>query len=147
MTPHRAWFDKYTPHSVPVCVVDGTVVRSTGIGSVNFGPVLQGSEVRVVMFHQVLHLPALQNNLLSVLYLTRMKDFQVLINNQSMQFERHGILLFTASLQGNLAYLDGTTLCSPSQSALASSSSLSLLPLTLDLWHHHLSHINIDAVK
>ena len=46
MTPHRAWFNKYTPHSVPVHVVDGTVVRSTGIGSVHFRPVLQGSEVR-----------------------------------------------------------------------------------------------------
>jgi len=75
-----------------------------------------------------------------------MKGFQVLINKQSMCFERQGILLFTASLQGNLAYLDGTTLCSPSQSALVSSSP-SLLPLTLDLWHCHLSHISFDAVK
>ena len=59
------------------------------------------------MFHQVLHFPVLQNSLLSVLYLTRMQDFHVLIDKQSMKFERQGVLLFTASLQGKLAYLDG----------------------------------------
>ena len=94
MTPHREWFEEYTPHSVPIKVANGTVVKSTGIGSVRFRPALQGSEVREVVFHRVLHVPALQNSLLSVLYLTRMQSFRVLIDKQSMQFERQGALLF-----------------------------------------------------
>ena len=75
MTPHREWFDEYQPHSVPVRVANGTVVRSTGIGSVRFTPYLNGLKGREVVFHIVLHVPALQNNLLSVLYLTSKQRF------------------------------------------------------------------------
>ena len=144
MTPHRAWFHEYEPYSVPIRVADGTVVNSAGIGSIHFLPRLQGVRGREVVFHRVLHVPQLQNNLLSVLYLTSKKGFRVPVEKQTMNFERDGVLLFTASQHGQLAYLDGTTL--HPNSAL-STTSISLLPLTLDLWHCCFGHMNVNEVK
>jgi hypothetical protein len=143
MTPHRSWFEKYEPCSVPVRVANGTVVKSAGIGSVRFTPVIRGVPARGVVFHRVLHVPALQSNLLSVLYLTSQQRFRVLIDKRVMRFERDGELLFTASQQGQLAYLDGYTSLSSSHSA----HSASLLPLTLDLLHRRLGHIGFDLLK
>ena len=143
MTPNRAWFIDYEPHSVPVRVANGTVVRSTGMGSVKFTPLLNGVPGRDVVFHRVLHVPALQNNLLSVLYLTSKRGFRVVIEGRAMEFYHKGSLLFTATQQQQLAYLDGFTHLSHTQSAL----SASLLPLTLDLWHRRLAHINYDSLK
>jgi gag-polypeptide of LTR copia-type len=86
MTPHRAWFEEYEPYSIPIRVADGTVVNSAGIGSIHFQPRLQGIQCQQVVFHRVLHVPQLQNNLLSVLYLTSKEGFRVVAENQSMFF-------------------------------------------------------------
>ena len=135
MTPHRSWFETYEPHSVPIRVANGTVVYSAGVGSVRFRPRLNGVESREVIFNRVLHVPQLQNNLLSVLYLTSKQRFKVIVQGHSMRFERDGALLFTAKLHGQLAYLDGNTI---RPHAALSAASASLLPLTLDLWHRRL---------
>ena len=94
MTLHRAWFDQYEPDSVPVHVANGTVVQSAGIGSVRFIPWHKGVQGRELVFHKVLHVPQLQNNLLSVLYLTSKQRFRVVIDSGVMQFERDGHVLF-----------------------------------------------------
>jgi hypothetical protein len=133
MTPHRSWFEEYKPCSVPVRVANGTVVKSAGIGSARFTPVIRGVRSRGVVFHRVLHVPALQSNLLSVLYLTSQQRLRVLIDKRVMRFER----------DGELAYLDGYTSLSSSHSA----HSASLLPLTLDLLHRRLGHIGFDLLK
>ena len=150
MTPNREWFDEYTPYVVPVRVADGTVVQSAGIGSVHFIPTLSGRSVQEVVFHKVLHVPQLCNSLLSVLYLTAKQGFSVSIDAYTMSFKHNGSLLFTASMQGNLAYLDGTTLRNTVTNALTSStssSSSSLLPLSLELWHRRFSHINYPDLR
>jgi hypothetical protein len=144
MTPHRAWFHEYEPYSIPIRVADGTVVKSAGIGSIHFLPRLQGVNCREVVFHKVLHVPQLQNNLLSVLYLTSKQGFCVIAEKQIMQFEHDGVLLFTATQQGQLAYLDGTTLHPHS---VLSTTSTSILPLTLDLWHRRFAHLGLSQVK
>src|ERR1700742_3911264 len=144
MTPHRAWFETYKPHSVPIRVADGTVVKSAGIGSVRFLPRLQGAQSREVVFHRVLHVPSLQNNLLSVLYLTSKQGLQVVAENHTMRFECEGTLLFTATQHGQLAYLDGSVL---HPHVAMSAASASLLPLTLDLWHRRLAHTPEAVLK
>ena len=68
MTPHRSWVRNYTPLRVPIRLADDTIVYSEGVGSVVFKPVLGGKDARAVKFSRVLHVPLLQNNLLSVLY-------------------------------------------------------------------------------
>ena len=140
MTPHRAWFETYQSYSVPIRVADGTVVKSAGIGTVRFLPRLQGAQSREVVFHRVLHVPSLQNNLLSVLYLTSKRGFRVVVENHTMHFEHNGALLFTATQHGQLAYLDGSVQL---PHAAFSAASASLLPLTLDLWHRRFAHMGM----
>jgi len=67
MTPHRHWLRSYRPHRVPVRLADSTIVYSAGIGSVLFVARAGGEEgppVRVLS--NVLHVPDLRSNLLSV---------------------------------------------------------------------------------
>src|ERR1700743_2203741 len=144
MTPHRHWFTEYQPYKVPVRLADGTVIYTAGVGSILFKTNLGRTGVREVVFSRVLHVPALHSNLLSVLYLTGKKGFQVVMEKNTMSFQLDGKLIFTATQRGGLAYLDGSTLPPYSAQALAA---LSLLPLTLDLWHCRLSHINYADLK
>ena len=61
-------------------------------------------------FSRVLHVPALHNNLLSCLYLTKHKDFEILINSKQMAFKRNNQTLFCAPISShNSAQLDGYT--------------------------------------
>ena len=84
------------------------------------------------------------NSLLSVLWLTSMKSFQVTINSTSLFFRKGGKLLFTATFSpiSKCAYLDGTV-----QPPTEAASLVSTCPLDLTLWHRRLSHLNIQDVK
>ncbi|KAJ3847165.1 hypothetical protein EV368DRAFT_20468, partial [Lentinula lateritia] len=71
---------------------------------------VDGKEVRQVLFSRVLHVPALNNNLLSVLYLTKHKGFTVHILRDTMKFLLNGSVLFTATVNNkSVGYLDGLT--------------------------------------
>ena len=70
MTPHYNWLRNYVPCKVPIRLADNTVVYSEGVGTVLFKPIVNGKPGREVEFTKVLHVPALRNNLFSVLYLT-----------------------------------------------------------------------------
>jgi hypothetical protein len=62
-----------------VQLADSTIIYSQGIGSVLFVPEVNGRKLRPLEFSNVLHVPELRNNLLSVLFLTRCKQFSVVI--------------------------------------------------------------------
>ena len=110
MTPHAHWIRNYTPFRTPIRLANDLIVYSAGIGSVVFAPTIRGKRMRVVEFSRVLHVPDLRTNLLSILYLTRHKQFTVNINAHEMRFIRDGTLLFTAQInENNAAFLDGTT--------------------------------------
>ena len=70
MTPHRHWLRNYKPLRAPVRLANNTIVYSAGVGSVVFQPVIEGQSLQALEFTNVLHVPDLGNNLLSVLYLT-----------------------------------------------------------------------------
>ena len=109
MTPHRHWFSSYAPFSVPIRLADNKVIHSTGKGTVCFQPLLNGKPQRLLEFHDVLHVPALRSNLLSVLYLTRNKSYNVTIDSARISFIRNSQLLFTATINSqNAAHVDGT---------------------------------------
>src|SRR5882762_9696917 len=108
-------FNRRFPESSLLCVVP--LVRlscllhhSTGIGSIEFVPELEGKRERPVEFSSVLHVPDLHYNPLSVLYLTRNKLFSVVILETVMSFICFRAILFTAHIHAlNCAYLEGTT--------------------------------------
>ncbi len=143
MTPHRHWFVSYTPFRVPVRLADESVIFSAGVGYVQFAPVVNGKKTRTVEFEQVLHVPDLRCNLLSVFSLTRHKGYIVEINNNRVHFRRDGQLLFTATINDkNTGLLDGSPIVQ-----LESAGAASTCPMDLTLWHRRFCHRNLDDVK
>jgi len=143
MTPHSHWIRNYTPFRTPIRLANDHIVYSAGIGSVRFIPMIGGKKARVVEFTRVLHVPDLRTNLLSILYLTRQKQFTVTINSHEMKFTRDNTLLFTAKInENNAAFLDGAT-----DENTESASYISTLPLDISLWHRRLAHHDHNSVK
>ncbi|KAI5888416.1 uncharacterized protein SCHCODRAFT_02712269, partial [Schizophyllum commune H4-8] len=66
MTPRRDWFVTYSPHRVPVRLANGAIVYSAGIGSVEYQPVEGEKLLTPIVFFDVLHVPLLTSNLLSI---------------------------------------------------------------------------------
>ena len=86
MTPHRHW------------------------GSILFQPFINGQKTQSLLFSRVLHVPHLQNNLLSILYLTKHKNYNIYIDSKTIHFIQFDRLLFTATITSqNSAFLDGCT--------------------------------------
>ena len=142
MTPHCNWIRDYTPYRVPIRLADNSVVYSEGVGSVLFQPIIDGKIARDIEFSRVLHVPALKNNLLAVLFLTRKRGFNIHIGSDTMQFDIHGQTLFTARITKNgIGYLNGHTI-DISENVYKSST----LPMDLSLWHKHLCHHNYDDI-
>ena len=77
MTPHKHWFRSYSPHIVPIRLANNSIIYSAGIGSVEFQPVIGGIPKCPVVFHDVLHVPQLGSNLLSLFHLTRLKGYEI----------------------------------------------------------------------
>jgi gag-polypeptide of LTR copia-type/Integrase core domain/GAG-pre-integrase domain len=143
MTPHRHWIRNYTPYRVPIRLADNRVIYSEGVGTIIFRPTIDGQNTRDVELTRILHVPALENNLLAVLYLTRQKNFEVHITFDTMAFSRNGTVLFTATIdKNNVGYLNGTTLSSTEQVNMSST-----LPLDLSLWHKRLCHHNHGDIR
>ena len=92
-------------------LADNKVVYSAGVGSVVFVPVIGGKKQHPGKFRNVLHVPDLRNNLISVLYLCRSKGFLVSIDAMQMAFRHHPRpVLFVANIgTSNCTFLDGET--------------------------------------
>ncbi|KIJ22327.1 hypothetical protein M422DRAFT_197295, partial [Sphaerobolus stellatus SS14] len=118
---------------------------SAGVGTVVFNPVVRGKQSRPVEFTRVLHVPALRNNLLSCLYLTRQKGLTMVVGSEHMDFFKDGTLLFQATItSNNIGTLDGVVVPGDvSQSARLAST----LALDLNLWHRRLAHHSYADVK
>jgi hypothetical protein len=89
-------------------------------------------------------MPNLSSNLLSVLYLSKMKGYRVIAEHDFMKFYHSGKLFSSATVNDHrIAKLDGHTACSsPEISNIASAA-----PLDLQLWHRRFSHLNYADVK
>ena len=146
MTPHRHWLRNYKPLRVPIRLADNQVDYSASVGTVVFRSTLEGREGRDVEFTRVLHVPARRNNLLSVLFLTKCRDFAVTISSARIDFAHNGRTLFCAPIsEHNTAHLSGITIpapLSPSECTAISST----LALDESLWHRRLTHANVDAL-
>jgi hypothetical protein len=146
MTPHRNWIRDYTPFCVPIRLADNTIVYSEGVGSVVFKPVIAGKELRAVEFTHVLHVPDLQNNLLSVLYLSCRRGIDIYISTKelAMIFLLDGERLFMAPIdENNSAFLAGTTEVFTEHAHR----SISTLPADRNLWHRCFAHHGYNVVN
>src|SRR6202041_1505282 len=146
MTPHRHWIRNYKPFHIPIRLADHTIIYSAGVGSILFKPIINGIESQSLLFSRVLHVPQLQNSLLSVLFLTRHGEYKISIDSRYIHFNRHGRTVFRASITcQNSAFLDGHTV--PASLPVESANLSSTLPLDLSLWHRRFGHTNYGYVK
>jgi hypothetical protein len=139
MSTQRHWFKTLEPHIVPIRVANNAIVYSEGIGSVILEPL--DKSLDPLLLSCVLYVPALQNNLLSVLHLVSTHRFRVEIEGTEMLFLRDARPMFTATIRENTAWLDVHMLRAP-ESALCSE-----LILDRSLWHRCLGHIGKDALE
>ena len=144
MTFNRHWMRHMMPYRIPICLDDGSVLYSDGIGSVRFIPEVNGHQMAPLEFTNVLYIPSLSANLFSVLYLTIYCHFTVLIELDTIHFIRDGQTLFQAKTSSsNAAYHVGNTL--PVEE-LASLSSTAILPMDLTLLHCCLCHHHLAGI-
>ena len=141
---HCHWLWNYILKCAPIKLADSTIVYSAEIGSVVFKPAIDGKSSWVVKFLNVLHVPGLWNNLLSILYLTYHSEFVVHINTTLMLFSHSfGPPLFIVTINNhNAAFLNGMTQC-VTQYAQA----VTTLPNDLALWHCWFAHHNTADIK
>jgi len=119
-----------------------SIIYSSGVGTVVFNPVIGGKASQPVEFTRVLHVPLLQNNLLSCLYLAKHKGFNIHIDSQQMDFNHNGRTLFCAPIGStNCAHFSGST-----EPPSESTNWVSTLPLTLSLWHHRCCYHNLADI-
>ncbi|CDO77982.1 hypothetical protein BN946_scf184811.g3 [Trametes cinnabarina] len=120
MTPHRHWFRSYSPHVIPIRLANSHIVYSAGLGSVVFQPAeREGVVPPAVVLHDVLHVPALASNLLSVFHLTREKGYTVELCASRVLFYHQGQLRLDASVnEHNVGYLLGRTVSQVKDAAL-----------------------------
>ncbi|KAL7285881.1 hypothetical protein ACG7TL_000992 [Trametes sanguinea] len=145
MTPHRHWFRSYLLHVIPIRLTNSHIVYSAGLGSVVFQPAeREGVVPPAVVLHDVLHVPALASNLLSVFHLTREKGYTVELCASQVLFYHQGQLRFEASVnEHNVGYLLGRTV-SQAKHALSASSTCEE---DESLWHQRCSHVNLDDLR
>jgi hypothetical protein len=139
MSPRRSWFTKLEPLAIPIRVANDHVVYSEGVGSVVLEPA--DKSLRPVLLYRVLYVPALQNNLLSVLHLVANHRFRIEIEGKEMVFMQNGECQFTAAIRDNTAWLNASTPPAP-KAALRGEAALSRA-----LWHRWLCHIGADRLE
>jgi hypothetical protein len=139
MSTQRHWFKTLEPHIVPICIANNAIVYSKGIGSVVLEPL--DKLLDPLLLSCVLYVPALQNNLLSILHLVSTHRLCVEIEGTEMLFLCNAKPMFTAMICENTAWLDMHMPCVP-KSALRSESILNC-----SLWHRRLGHIGKDALE
>jgi transposase InsO family protein len=139
MSPRCSWFTKLEPLAIPIRVVNDHVVYSKGVGSVVLEPA--DKCLRPVLLSRVLYVPALQNNLLSVLHLVANHRFCIEIEGKEMVFLQNSEHRFTTAIRNNTAWLNAST--PPAPEAAPHGEAM----MSCALWHRRLCHIGADCLE
>ena len=97
-------------HQVPIRLATNEIIYSVGKGKVLSIPKINRKLAQNAIFSQVLHVPVLQNNLLTVLHLTTQHGFTVNIMKDHISFSQDGQLHFYAMVQNGIDFLTGDTM-------------------------------------
>src|SRR6186713_3325067 len=106
----------------------------------------QQSHLALVHFHNTLHVPALQSNLISVLTLTKSQGMKVLIQGDTMTFRnvKSGKMLFSARAIRDLPFLEGNVMVSHDNEK----ANLSRAPaISGELLHRRFCHASFDRLQ
>ena len=144
MTPHRMAFHTYeviSPRNVHLG--DDSVVNAIGIGSILVEVLVRGRE-KMMTIKDVLHVPKLQANLLSV--------SKLVSSGLKVQFNVHGCtlrapndnVLAVAPREDNLYQVTFTKVHEADAANIAQSSTKNG---ATELWHRRLGHLNVRSVR
>jgi hypothetical protein len=165
MTHNRSWFSHFTPLRSPIAIAlgDNSTINGTGVGRVSVYVKVNNSWQRAVL-QDVLYVPELHGNLLSVTHLTG-RGYDVNFTGKICQiYSSDGTLICEGSRQADLFVLP--TRVTPAYSARVAITQLDSFPSEGDtatnpataltargtsradvhLWHRRLGHLNHDDV-
>ncbi len=139
MTSVRSWFSNYIKiKPIPVSVASGAVMYAMRQGTVIFE-----ADSRYICLNQVLHIPELNKNLVSVSRLID-RGVQVQFKKDGVELEKDGIRLFGRRdnnmfvLKPKIAILDVENAC-----LITEKSPMDLL----ELWHQRLGHFHLNGIR
>lgn len=134
MCKDQKWFSNYRPLRTRIGLAGGKPIYSMGIGSIAFEP---SGTSNCIEFRNVLHVPDLHSNLLSLLSLV--DDYTINISSTGITFHYENELRFSASISPNgLAYLDGRLVPKSEQANAV---------VTFDLLHRRLCHTSSEVTR
>ena len=145
MTPNRHAFDTYESiSSRNVFLGDNGMVEALGKGSMLVESHVKG-KVKKIRIYDVLHVPKLHANLLSVGKLIA-RGLKVHFNKSGcIVCTQEGQMLAMASLEANLYQMELKVVKGAEMSTLAHTSAKE--DNTLELWHKRLGHLNVKSVN
>ena len=128
------------PCHIPISLANDHVIWATGRGQVLFNPVINKACLETVVLNDVLFVPALQNNLFSILHVVKHSKVRVVIEGETLEFSKGGKTILMATIHGNTGLLDGTTLTTSENAYIAQR-------IDKDLLHRRLGHIGKDRLN
>lgn len=142
MSPRREWLiTDMTPDRHAVKLADGSIIWSAGRGVVTFVPVVNGQTFKSVLFTNVLYVPDLSHNLLSLTHLTKRQHFEMNMDDTRMTFMLNNAVSFTTTINDrNIAYADG-------QTVVHSQPVEALAAVPLSTWHNHMFHVGFGRIQ
>ena len=142
MTPNRQAFDTYeTISSRNVFLGDNGMVEALGKGSILVESQVKG-KVKKIRVYDVLHVPKLHANLLSVSKLVS-RGLKVHFNKTGcIVWTQEGEMLAMASLEDNLYQMQLKKVNGAEVNTLAHTSDHNM-----ELWHKRLGHLNVTSMK
>jgi hypothetical protein len=163
MSSHRDWFRSYTPLVNPIKVVlrDDSVIPTVGIGCI-FVCMHTSSQWNPAILQDILHVPDLHGNLLSISHFNRRGHKICFADNGCQLLDKSKNLVCVGHLRGNLYMVDikvagtesarvthidefpseGTDLSDCSPTAFANTAHTDLAT-----WHRHFSHMHTNAIN
>jgi transposase InsO family protein len=148
MTPRKDWFSSMVSDRRAVRLADGATIWSEGRGVATFIPVVNGQSLNPIEFHDVLFVPDLSHNLLSIIRLTKYQNYTMTMDAHRMTFLRSNHVTFVATITDtNVAYADGTTVCRPPTTETAAVAETASAAVSLERWHHRLGHSGYARIK
>ena len=143
MTSHRTAFDTYeviSPRNVRLS--DGSAAEAIGMGSIVVGVEMRG-KATTIRITDVLHVPKLQANLLSVSKLLS-KDLKVRFDvNECIVRGANGEVVAIARREGNLYLMTFKELHGAHSTNLENSRAGGD---SVELWHHRLGHLDVRSI-
>jgi hypothetical protein len=161
MCAHHDWFHHYSPLSSPIDVVlgDDSSIQASGVGCISVHMQANGQSMPVVL-QDVLHVPELHRNLLSVLQFAQCGTEMYFVREGCCILDQCKQVACEGNLWGNLYVMHITTITTAESARLVVLNSFpaegedppetvllmenSTLWATIDTWHHRLGHLNTD---